>query len=49
MARKYGSNDEQAGGVPVVVRDGESPLHGEGAQLDRLAGQIIWPQQGEDL
>ena len=36
MLRKYGSDDELAGGVPVVVRNGESPLHGEGEQLNRF-------------
>jgi hypothetical protein len=37
MLREYDPDDEQAGGALVVVGDGESPLHGEGEQLDRFA------------
>ena len=29
-----GSDDALAGGASVVVRDGESPLHGEGKQFE---------------
>ena len=29
-------DDKQAGGALVVVCDGESPLHGEGAQLNQF-------------
>ncbi|QJT88241.1 hypothetical protein HHJ45_23935 (plasmid) [Escherichia coli] len=30
----HGSDDALAGGASVVVRDGESPLHGEGKQFE---------------
>ena len=30
MLRGHGADDALAGGASVVVRDGESPLHGEG-------------------
>ena len=30
-------DDHQVGGALVVVRDGESPLHGEGAQFNEFA------------
>ncbi|EAB3910558.1 hypothetical protein DUF69_23845 [Salmonella enterica] len=33
MLRRHGSDDALAGGASVVVRDGESPLHGEGKQF----------------
>ena len=36
-AKGAAPDDNQAGGVPVVVRDGENPLHGEGVQLNRIA------------
>jgi hypothetical protein len=35
--RKHDSEDKQAGGASIVVRDGESPLHGEGTQFNRSA------------
>ncbi|WP_212040653.1 hypothetical protein [Escherichia coli] len=34
MLRGHGSDDALAGGASVVVRDGESPLHGEGKQFE---------------
>ena len=37
MLREHDPDDEQADGALVVVRDGESPLHGEGEQLNRFA------------
>lgn len=33
MLRGHGSDDALAGGASVVVRDGESLLHGEGEQF----------------
>ena len=33
MLRRHGSDDALAGGASVVVRDGESPSHGEGKQF----------------
>ncbi|WP_265339828.1 hypothetical protein [Yersinia ruckeri] len=33
MLRGHGPDDALAGGASVVVRDGESPLHGEGKQF----------------
>lgn len=37
MLREHDPDDEQTGGALVVVGDGESPLQGEGGQLDRFA------------
>ncbi|WP_263434712.1 hypothetical protein [Escherichia coli] len=34
MLRGHGSDDALAGGASVVVRDGESPLHGEVKQFE---------------
>ena len=34
MLREHDPDDTQVGGAFVVVRDGESPLHGEGAQFN---------------
>ncbi len=33
LLREHDPDDKQAGEAPVVVRDGESPLHGEGEQF----------------
>ena len=35
--RKHDSDVREAGGASVVVRDGESPSHGEGTQFNRSA------------
>ena len=40
MPRECGPDAPKAGGVPVVVRGGESPLHGEGEQSKRLVRLI---------
>jgi len=37
MLREHDPDDEQTGGALVVVGNGESPLHGEGEQLNRFA------------
>lgn len=36
MPRGHGPNDVSAGGASVVVRGGESPLHGEGEQFKHV-------------
>ena len=38
MLRRHGSDDALAGGASVVVRDEESPLHGEGKQFRCVCG-----------
>jgi hypothetical protein len=39
MLKRRDADVPHADGAPVVVRDGESPLHGEGEQLKRFAEQ----------
>jgi hypothetical protein len=37
MLKEHDPEVEQAGGAFIVVRDGESPLHGEGRQFNKFA------------
>jgi hypothetical protein len=48
MLREHGPDDAEIGRVPVVVRSGESLLHGEGEQPGRLAVKINRLKRSED-
>jgi len=41
MTRECGPDDRWAGGVPVVVRDRESLLHGEEEQFKKLGSELL--------
>ena len=49
MTRGHGPDDMSAGGAPVVVRGGESPLHGEGEQFKHACSAYYPTKRGEDL
>ena len=49
MPRGHDPEAELTGGAPVVVRDGESPLHGEGEQFKCVCLANYLTKQGEDL
>lgn len=40
MVREHDPNEKQAGGALVVVRDGESPLHGEPDRVGICDGAV---------
>jgi len=49
MPRGHGPDDVSTGGAPVVVRGGESPLHGEGEQFKHACDAHYPTERGEDL
>lgn len=49
MLKGHDPEASLTGGAPVVVRDGESPLHGEGGQFKQVCQANYLAKQGEDL